>query len=69
MQDKAIDNSELARVAVLTRLRQRHERLRQLARIVDRGLGEQRPPRPEQAFVANSASLLAPLALPHAGDA
>lgn len=68
MPDQTTKNGEVAREAVLTRLRQRHERLWQLARIIDRGQSEARPLRPERGF-ASGVPMRAEAVQRHAGDA
>ena len=69
MQDSIIENSEVAREAVLTRLRQRYERLRQLARTGDRGAAETRPPQADRGLAANAVPLRSLAVRGHAGDA
>lgn len=69
MQESIIENSEVAREAVLTRLRQRYERLRQLVRTVDRDAVETRPLQGERGPVANGVPLRKLAVREHAGDA
>lgn len=69
MPDQTTKDGDVAREAVLTRLRQRHERLWQLARVIDRGQGEPRPLRPERGFAANGVPMRAEPIPRHAGDA
>ena len=69
MQDSIIENSEVAREAVLTRLRQRYERLRQLVRTVDRDAAGRRPPQADRGPAANGGPLRTLAVREHAGDA